>query len=64
MANHLDNSHRLARAYKAMSEHKLVAVVTTDAIVKAILLRKLADTTGELLRFSERVKELASWKAT
>jgi hypothetical protein len=36
--------------------------VATDAIFKAILLQKLADTTEELVRFSERVKELAERK--
>jgi Ni,Fe-hydrogenase III small subunit len=59
MANHFDNGHRRARAYQAMPEHKLVAVVTTDAIFKAILLQKLAHTTEELVRLSERVKEHA-----
>jgi hypothetical protein len=59
MANPLHSGHRLARAYQATPEHKLAAVLTANAIFKAIVLQKLADTTEELVRLSERVKAVA-----
>jgi len=61
MANLLDNGHRLARAYQTTPEHKLAQLLTANAIFKALLLQKLAETTEDLVRLSERVKRLAEW---